>query len=131
MKTPWEIKRSLFCCSEGECHKCYYENECDAVRGRIMCNALLEDNMAYIQQLEKERDAAVRDIQNAKWLLCHVCKNYYRPDPDVRHYECKALGNFSIFLAPSDFCEEDNNPISACGKFEWRGVCEENSKEGT
>lgn len=124
MKTPWEIKRSLFCCSEGECHKCYYENECDATRGRIMCDALQEDNMAYIQQLEKERDAAIVDIKNAKWCLCHVCKNYYRPDPTVRHYACKALGEFSDFRIN----DEEDSFIAHCGKFAWRGVCEENAK---
>ena len=84
---------------------------------------------AKLATAERERDAAIVDIRNAKWCLCHVCQNYYRPDPDVRHYECKAFGKFSDLFSPSDFEEEEHNPINMCGKFKWRGVCEENAKE--
>lgn len=57
-KTPWQIKRSLFHCSEGECDRCDYFDECYNKKGTNMHIALLLDTMEYIHQLEKERDAA-------------------------------------------------------------------------
>lgn len=100
-----------------------------ASNAREIALKAIEKAQADLAQVERERDAAVHDIRNAKWFLCHVCQNYYRPDPAVRHYECKVLGKFSDIFSPSDFAEEDDNPISMCGKFKWRGVCEENTKE--
>lgn len=137
MKTPDEIKKGLECCIprdyESTCRKCPYSRDDSSAE----CIADLEkDALDYIQQLEshlaqveRERDAAVQDVSNAKWMLCHVCKNYYRPDPTVRHYACKVLGEFSEFLSPSDFAEEGYDPISFCSKFAWRGVCEENTHD--
>ena len=59
-RTPWQIKRSLFHCSEGECDRCDYFDECFNEKGTNMHIALLLDTMDYIQQLEKERDAAIK-----------------------------------------------------------------------
>ena len=148
-KTPDEIKYSLENCGVAYgCNGCAYRPYKIASAG---CGYERDqDVLAYIQQLEKERgelklrnifletnwkmaererNAAVVDIRNAKWMLCHVCKNYYRPDPTVRHYACKEFGEFSDFLMPSDFAEEGYDFPSLCGKFIWRGVCDENTKE--
>lgn len=57
-KTPWQIKRSLFYCSEGECDRCDYFDECYNEKGTNMHIALLLDTMDYIHKLEVERDAA-------------------------------------------------------------------------
>lgn len=158
MKTPDDIKKGLeICTTDGvSCTECPYCDVCVAYGGKTDVDV---DALAYIQQLEadlqytvdaanimkdealkleqrlaqveRERDAAVVDIRNAKWMLCHVCKNYYRPDPAVRHYACKEFGDFSDFLNPSDFAEEEYDFPSLCGKFKWRGVCPENTKEET
>ena len=58
MKTPWEIQRSLFCCTEYECHKCYYERECE---GRKMAETLLPDVLDFVVELKKERDRAIAE----------------------------------------------------------------------
>lgn len=60
MKTPDEIKKGLECCLAGPCPgaECpYYEKElfrCGYFKSK--------DALAYIQQLERERDAAVKAL---------------------------------------------------------------------
>ena len=71
------------------------------------------DALAYIRQLERERDAAVRDMYEAQGLLCLICKNH-SPDPELKKYVCKEFGE----RYPED-------GIIICGKFEWRGVKED------
>lgn len=86
-------------------------------------------DLEYIQQLEQElkavkqeRDAAVSDMKRAQGCICNICKNHYRPDPAVRRYECKILGKFS------EIFDDDDGGALFCGKFEWRGVCPENTE---
>ena len=86
-KTPEEIKKGLECCINWEtgCIECPYDNlphdECVAV--------MKSDNIAYIQQLERERDAAVRDMYHAAsdgGSFCDICK--YKGEPcDKRKFE--------------------------------------------
>ena len=84
-RTPEEIKKGLECCSvDGlSCSNCSYCVSCDAD-----IHALERDALAYIQQLEnhigeltemvhqleRERDAAVSDLENNK--RCETCINY-------------------------------------------------------
>jgi hypothetical protein len=70
----------------------------------------------YVRQLKRERDAAVKDIRNAAWSCCHVCKHYYQPNPNVRIYSCKKHGDFD----KHDFIADDGSIF--CGAMEWRGV---------
>lgn len=114
-RTPEEIKRGLECCSvDGlSCSNCSYCVACDAD-----IHALERDALAYIQQLERERDAAVRDMRDATLCGCHVCKHYYRPDANVRIYACGKFGEFGKF----DYINDDGSMF--CGAFEWRGVQE-------
>lgn len=110
MKTPEEIKKGLAACSADECHGqhegCTYQDQ--FFRTMRMCG----DALAYIQQLEsclaqveRERDAAVRDL-NCIWK-CEICKKFTRPVNKCPHYrECGLSYKF----------------------WEWRGVCEENTK---
>lgn len=72
-----------------------------------------KDARAYIQQLERERDAAVRDMYEAQGLLCLICKNHF-PDPELKKYVCKEFG-----------ARYPEDGIIICGKFEWRGVKED------
>ena len=114
MKTPDEIKKGLAACSTDECHGehvgCTY-NDCGAMCIQNIC----ADALALIQQLERERDAAINDMLEATFCPCNVCTNHYRPDPNVRKYRCKVFGDFGTAGA-------DEINYGFCGKFEWRGV---------
>ena len=60
MKTPDEIKNGLNHCSEDGCKQCPYKYDCDMADG---FSVLAGDAIAYIHQLERERDAAVEDLE--------------------------------------------------------------------
>ena len=124
MKTPDEIKKGLEMCGVyGECSKCPYIQQCDehiANGGDYRpADVILTDALALIQQVERERDAAVKDMRNAALCGCHVCKHYYKPDPNVRKYACKIHGSFD----EHDFIADDGSIW--CGAMEWRGVQKE------
>ena len=55
MKTPDEINKGLECCRVGDCdcENCSYKTK------KSCMHYLKRDALAYIQQLERERDAAV------------------------------------------------------------------------
>ena len=130
MKTPDEIKRLKYCGAmyewDGSCTGCPYERndgECDGSMEtdaiayiqqfenavEFYCNTtqMLDAKIAKLEsrlaQVERERDAAVRDLTKAMALDgvedCSFCKNIKKP-----------------------YCHP-------C-KFEWRGVCEENTGGG-
>ena len=116
MKTPEEIKKGLDDCLPRwnekkltvRCDDCAYKGN-----GLWCRNMLFKDASTYIQKLESrlaqvemERDAAVRDL-NCNWK-CAICKKFTRPVDKCPHYrECGLSYMF----------------------WEWRGVCEENTKE--
>lgn len=102
MKTPEEIKKGLECCSIShdycgtECpYNCYANGSAKL--------SLLKDALAYIQQLEREKDAAVADLRI--YAGCKVCK-------------------FGDLKFPNDCMD----CIRMCN-WQWRGVCAENTKE--
>ena len=70
-RTPEEIKRGLECCSVDDlsCSNCSYCVSCGAD-----IHALERDALAYIQQLERERDAAVERL--ARYKKCIDCSRY-------------------------------------------------------
>lgn len=117
MKTPDEIKKGLECCPGQyfgvSCGKCLYSNDgvyCGENGVRIM-----KDALEYIEQLERERDAAVKDLKAACKLLWDDCMQC-----------CK-------------FCERKNDPkdtgyCDKCAngnrfKFKPAALCPENTKE--
>jgi len=116
-RTPEEMKKGLECCfpcEEPDCLECPY-------RGVASCaGTRMDDTLAYIQQLERERDAAIKDIRAASLSGCHVCKHYYQPDPDKRVFACKKYGAFGSF----EWLKDDGSVF--CGSIEWRGVQEVN-----
>ena len=62
MKTPDEIKKGLGSCSADECHGDHVD--CPYI-GNVLCiREICYDALAYIQQLERERDAAVADLES-------------------------------------------------------------------
>ena len=117
-RTPDEIKKGLEHCINGtSCRGCPYCEECAIASD---CNPMHKDLQEYIQQLEAERDAAIHDMNEAQSIVCLICKNYYQPDPAVKKYGCKVLGEH--FGEGSIFC----------GMFEWRGVQKEGwAEDGT
>ena len=98
-KTPEEIKKGLECCTTfgANCDDCPYDGECMLPFG----DNPEHDALTYIQQLERERDAAVEELRRTH--NCNICK----------HHE-KSGGT----------CEG----WSVCGynipNWEWRGVPE-------
>ena len=70
-RTPEEIKKGLESCSvDGlSCSNCSYCVSCDAD-----IHALERDALAYIQRLERERDAAVERL--ARYKKCIDCRRY-------------------------------------------------------
>lgn len=73
MKTPDEIKKGLEACGSDECHghhtDCPYEDD-------LLCTMhICGDARAYIQQLERERDAAVEDLETMGEYMsyCDTC----------------------------------------------------------
>ena len=69
-RTPDEIKKGLNHCSEDGCKQCPYKYDCDMADG---FSVLAGDALAYIHQLERERDAAVKQLQTAS-RPCNSCK---------------------------------------------------------
>lgn len=72
-RTPEEIKRGLECCSvDGlSCSNCSYCVSCDAD-----IHALERDALAYIQQLERERDAAVAETESLRAEIDAINEDY-------------------------------------------------------
>lgn len=116
MKTPDEIKKGLETCI-GECTgnkpHCPY-HEC----GNGCMDTMNKNSLAYIrqleaekaellqkiEQLEKERDAAIKDIPRA----CGYCKHYVHSEMLCRSkYPCAHVSGVNT-------------------RWEWRGVCDEN-----
>ena len=122
MKTPDEIKKGLaICVTPFFCNEdCPYYDDCDDGKYSFAADAL-----AYIQQLEQEntnlkemlrnadrhikgleaeRDAAVADLR--KGASCEMCAHGHECRYPDDYKACKMRGS---------------------RKWEWRGVCEENS----
>ena len=74
-------------------------------QNELKAAALIESLSAQLDQVTRERDAAVKDIRNAAFCGCHVCKHYYRPDQNVRKYACKKYGSFD----EHDFIADDGS----------------------
>lgn len=128
MKTPDEIKRGAELCAngvdDGSCMKvCPYHG---GEPGLYCFEALAKDCLAYIRELEakvaelekvkKERDAAIADMEEMQSCTCQMCAHYYQPDPNVRKWSCRVLGEYW-----ADICDHDGG-LLMCGSFEWRGV---------
>ena len=75
MKTPEEIKRGLEACISGRETKC---NECQYKPKNWCMERMCKDALAYIQQLERERDAAVeqlKEVDRLELFCCSHCKH--------------------------------------------------------
>ena len=97
-RTPEEIKRGLECLTK----KCggIVCRECELYVSGYEADANTKDALAYIQQLERERDAAIKDLRENIDVECWVCK--HRPEG----------GGFCARIMDSGEC------------WHWRGVQE-------
>lgn len=112
MKTPEEIKKSLECCAQFlECRHCPYNGEKCTVESS-------NDALAYILQLERERDAAVR---TARWQFER------RSDGSVTELPvCSGCGATPKYYAPKNdvgmqvppYCHECGSKMEAAVKME-------------
>lgn len=113
MKTSEKIKKGLERCAAHECGwECPYFTIIDLPSGdELGCydDGLLPDALAYIQQLEAERDAMIESLRKSK--ACCVCANRNTRNPNKNTYDITAKCIRCV-------CGES--------QFEWRGVCEEN-----
>lgn len=156
-KTPDEIKKGLAVCAtlDGDCENCPYddgkqltcvdrsrrdalayiiqlESDNETLKGSLEMwksvafspgavedmareNYRLTERLA---QVERERDAMSYDMHQLQGALCAYCENLYRPAGSEK-VSCKVFGD--------GYGAEDNSSL-ICGKFKWRGVCEENTK---
>lgn len=79
METPYEIKKVLECCYGNKerrlCEKCPNACKIEGYSELICTNfdSAGENALAYIQQLERERDAAVEELKVYKF--CTACKH--------------------------------------------------------
>ena len=115
-RTPEEIKKGLECCNTfNACSSCPYEHIVDTEHGWGCVVIRNADTLALIQQLERERDAAVEQLKQAdkeNLLECTHCKH------NVRCSE--------ILLGCND-CDNSECPCSTCvdlSNWQWRGVQE-------
>lgn len=126
MKTPEEIKKGLSLHrSNLDCYKiCPYDGWSE--EGGSCIQRLMRDTVEYIEhiesrlaQAERERDSMSYDMHQLQGALCSYCENLYRVE-GVGTVSCRVFGN--------DYGGEDGVPL-ICGRFKWRGVCDENTKE--
>lgn len=97
MNTPDEIKKGLKVCAvDDDCNLCPYIKGC--------VDPLMYDALAYIQQLERERDAAVEELKQSI-QCCRFCKHD----------------------RPNNGCAKEPKLDRSC--FEWHGVREEKTNE--
>ena len=105
MKTPDEIKKGLECCefsatSMSQCRGCPYMVDCHVNRPKTN---LKKDALAYVQQLERERDAAVKTLKEIG--DCEYCKhNAY----------CTTIFPNCVECEKTD-CACDNEVCEICG----------------
>lgn len=108
MKTPDEIKKGLECCISSDCG----DEKCPYLSIQYRCfEEVMRDALALIRQLEAHNAELERELGKAVMALttcamdgldgniCNYCTHKNCDEQDL-HFEC----------------------------FEWRGLCEENSK---
>lgn len=113
-KTPEEIKKGMECCGKGSCLGCPYRKEEHCItKKNDDVNAYIQQLESLLTQAERERDAAVADLSNG----CAYCKYAELGFKDSPCDDCLQRGG-----------KHPWSPMKRT-KFEWRGVCPENTKE--
>ena len=108
MKSPDEIKKGLECCFMNNCDGCPYDTDgCADNEGKADAIAYIDQLEQRLAQVECERDAAVYDLSTSS--CCVDCKHYKLSNETEPCKTCLKNGKKEL--------------------WQWRGVCEENSKE--
>lgn len=105
MKKAEEIKKGLECCSSAtveSCGECPYHTKEDY--SAVCIVHLTKDAKVLLAQVDRERDAAVADLETVIELS-------------------------SIVNLDCEYCKYMDRPMCEECEWEWRGVCPENSKE--
>lgn len=99
-------------CSEYECCECPSDAWCHNKGQCLDWDAadLIESLSAELEQVKRERDAAVKDLKEFSYYPCLTCKHR-----TGAHY-CEKFGE----RTPG----RDVNDVIFCGQYEWRGVKE-------
>lgn len=100
----------------GECPSGVNENGVPNCHSQAHIADLIESLAAELEQVKRERDAAIADMERLQGLICQVCKEYYQPDLEIREYSCKIYGEY--------FGEIAEDGLLCCSKFKWRGLQE-------
>lgn len=119
-RTPEEIKNGLSTCTQsGDCPNCPYETDCkehaESGDNLWLGEPAMADALAYIQQLERERDAAVEQLKAVdvnSYFECAHCKR-------------EELCNSPVWLCND--CDNEECPCHTCtdgSNWQWRGVQE-------
>lgn len=136
MKTPEEIKKGLAACSADECHG---QHEGCTYQDQFFCTMrMCGDALAYIQQLEStvsqvskalcaKENATLGELLQAVDQLKSRLAQVER-ERDALAYEARGCSS-----CVHRNCDPDEPPCNVCvqdgSEYEWRGVCEENTKE--
>lgn len=76
-RTPEEIKKGLECRKQGYAERCGYDcSKCDVYVPGYLIGDLLNDALAYIQQLERERDEARNDLDTLNYANTELNSAY-------------------------------------------------------
>lgn len=123
-KSPEVIKQNARTCisqpATESCYCCPLHGECHGLVEYVIKD-LLDLVLMYesrLAQVERERDAMSYDMHQLQGALCAYCGNLCRP-AGSKKVSCKVFGD--------GYGAEDGSPL-ICGRFKWRGVCEENTK---
>ena len=122
MKTPEEIKKGLYHCGTLDvgCAGCPYDEDCHT-QGAGSCSVEV-DALAYIQQLESDNESKQKRIEELESRLAQA----ERERDAIKH---------DLLIDPCEACKHGSTAMNDCDtlelcKWQWRGVCEENTKEG-
>lgn len=126
MKTPNEIKKGL-ACTESDVEKCsyckYWPDNCVERVG--------QDAIAYIQQLENavefySNTTQMLDVKITK-LESRLAQVERERDAAVADLK-NSVDRVACLYLDCEFCKDKDKPVCEDCEWEWRGVCEENSK---
>ena len=125
VKTPDEIKKGLECCcgmhDHSYCRECpYSENDCDEMS---------RDALAYIQQLERERDEAMHERDGLSMMLTSAesafetmkCERDEAVKALSRYMKCIDCKYRPIIIETYGFCKG----CESGSNWQWRGAQEE------
>lgn len=117
-RTLEEIKRGLECCKPKWEHDRWIScsDDCPFMNEGTFCRIKMQVCVyALIQQLERERDAAVEQLRRADKENLFECTH------------CKHNVSCSEILLGCDVCDNSECPCSTCvdlSNWQWRGVQE-------